>query len=98
MNIADHPQYATLCETVPKEQHRHFALENCPSCGKKLKKVGGYVTITSPRPGGGFSLAMTMVCPRCARRIEQSPTQREKIMNAIEQTVLLAAGDVGGTA
>lgn len=98
MNITEHPQYATLCETVPMSKQQHFALDDCPSCGKKLKKLGGYVTITSPRPGGGFNLAMTMVCPTCARRIEQSPTQREKIMNAIEQTVLLAVGDVGGEA
>jgi ribosomal protein S27E len=90
MNITEHPQFAALCEVAPLEQQQHFALEDCPGCGKKLKKLGGYVTITEPP-----FLAMSIVCPTCARRIQNSPGQREKIMDAIHQTVRLAV-ECGG--
>lgn len=72
------------------------SLPDCPGCGKLLKKHAGPIT-TSDESAHPPLLVQTTVCPTCARRIENSPSQRPKILKAIRQTFRLLV-DVGGDA
>lgn len=88
-----HPHYALLKEARPDAQR--IKADICPACLKKIKKFGAFVTLVDD--GNDGIVGLSSVCPTCARRIRNSPTQRAKLTAAIKRTLKLAV-ETGGHA